>query len=917
MIFPISDSEWVSPTQVVPKKTGITVVENSVGTLVPTRVQNGWRVCIDYRKLNAATRKDHFPLPFIDQMLERLAGRSHYCCLDGYSGFHQIPVAPADQEKTTFTCPFGTFAYRRMPFGLCNAPATFQRCMVSIFSDFVEQFIEVFMDDFTVYGNSFDDCLEKLTKVLERCVEKNLVLNYEKCHFMVDQGLILGHIVSSRGIEVDKSKIDVIKSLPYPASVREIRSFLGHAGFYRRFIKDFSKIAQPLCASLQKDTSFEFDEAYAKAFDKLKESLTSAPVIRPPDWSQPFEIMCDASNHAIGAVLGQKIGKDPHVIYYASRMLDDTQSNYTTTEKELLAVVFALKKFRHYLLGTKIIVYSDHAALRYLMSKKEAKPRLIRWILLLQEFDLTIKDKKGAENLVADHLSRLVINNNPTPLNDEFPDEHLHATQGITPWYADIVNFLVTGTLPRDLTKARKDKIKSDAKYFVWDDPHLWKFCSDQIIRRFGMPRAIISDRGTHFCNKVVDALLKKYNVTHRISTAYHPQTNGQAEISNREIKSILEKMVNPNRKDWSTRLDDALWAYRTAYKTPIDRPKTTFQTKYSRRRPPPSSADHHPAAVTTVLHCLTHPRQNTEQQLPLRTAQPRRRLAPPPPYSAELRRPQPPPFLLNHGFTTPELARTHDYQNSLCGYRDDFNSIKEWKEMTNDPIAYHPSRSKAQYLKDSVLRYMHRFLALNFSGRKDTSNICSKAELYFLWCMKRGIKANLGFWLATQFQSCLNRGRALILGPYITLLATNLGVFNPDSHNLHLACNPEPLDMISLLRMGLVKQDGNCFTFVDAGYQRILVIPGPPNGDDTDEETEHDEGHESGEDSEDTGEDEGEDDTEEEDRSTDAPAEPATTNMHQQDTLDKMARSIARIEDNLNMLLDRVGLTPRRPPTP
>ncbi|KAL0289921.1 UNVERIFIED_CONTAM: Retrovirus-related Pol polyprotein from transposon.6 [Sesamum angustifolium] len=307
-------------------------------------------------------------------MLERLAGRSHYCCLDGYSGFHQIPVAPADQDKTTFTCPFGTFAYRRMPFGLCNAPATFQRCMVSIFSDFVEQFIEVFMDDFTVYGDSFDDCLEKLTKVLERCIEKNLVLNYEKCHFMVDQGLILGHIVSSKGIEVDKSKIDVIKSLPYPASVREIRSFLGHAGFYRRFIKDFSKIAQPLCTLLQKDANFEFDGACAAAFDKLKESLTSAPVIRSPDWNLPFEIMCDASNHAIGAVLGQRIGKEPHVIYYASRMLDNTQSNYTTTEKELLAVVFALEKFRHYLLGTKVVVFSDHAALKYLLSKKKQSP---------------------------------------------------------------------------------------------------------------------------------------------------------------------------------------------------------------------------------------------------------------------------------------------------------------------------------------------------------------------------------------------------------------------------------------------------------------------------------------------------------------------------------------------------------------
>ncbi|KAL0358206.1 UNVERIFIED_CONTAM: Retrovirus-related Pol polyprotein from transposon.6 [Sesamum calycinum] len=220
------------------------------------------------------------------------------------AGFHQIPVAPADQEKTTFTCPFGTFAYRRMPFGLCNAPATFQRCMVNIFSDYVEQFIEVFMDDFTVYGNSFNGCLNKLAKVLERCIDKNLVLNYEKCHFMVDQGLILGHVVSSKGIEVDQAKIDVIKSLSYPASVGEIRSFLGHAGFYRRFIKDFSKIAQPLCKLLQKDKIFEFDEACKQAFNKLKESLTSAPIIQPPNWELPFEIMCDASNHAVSAVLG-------------------------------------------------------------------------------------------------------------------------------------------------------------------------------------------------------------------------------------------------------------------------------------------------------------------------------------------------------------------------------------------------------------------------------------------------------------------------------------------------------------------------------------------------------------------------------------------------------------------------------------
>ncbi|BBG94798.1 transposable element gene [Prunus dulcis] len=401
IIYPISDSSWVSPTQVVPKKGGMTVVKNENNELVPTRTVTGWRVCIDYRKLNSATRKDHFPLPFIDQMLERLAGHAYYCFLDGYSGYNQIPIAPEDQEKTTFTCPFGTFAYRRMPFGLCNAPATFQRCMMSIFSDMVERFIEVFMDDFSVFGSSFDSCLDNLALVLARCEETNLVLNWEKCHFMVQEGIVLGHKISARGIEVDRAKIETIEKLPPPSTVKGIRSFLGHAGFYRRFIKDFSKITKPLCKLLLKDSEFNFDSDCLEAFNLLKTKLTTAPVIMAPDWELPFEIMCDASDYAIGAVLGQRKNKLLHVIHYASRTLNDAQLNYATTEKELLAVVFALDKFRSYLLGAKVIVYTDHAALKFLLAKKEAKPRLIRWVLLLQEFDIEIRDKKGSENVVA------------------------------------------------------------------------------------------------------------------------------------------------------------------------------------------------------------------------------------------------------------------------------------------------------------------------------------------------------------------------------------------------------------------------------------------------------------------------------------------------------------------------------------
>ncbi|GJU13407.1 reverse transcriptase domain-containing protein [Tanacetum coccineum] len=314
----------------------MTVITNEENELIPTRLVTGWRVCIDYRKLNEATRKDHFPLPFMDQMLERLAGNEYYCFLDGFSGYFQIPIDPKDQEKTTFTCPYGTFAYRRMPFGLCNAPGTFQRCMMAIFHDMIEKTMEVFMDDFSVFGDSFSTCLTHLEKMLKRCEDTNLSLNWEKSHFMVKEGIVLGHKISKSGLEVDRAKVEVIAKLPHPTSVKGVRSFLGHAGFYRRFIQDFSKIARPMTHLLEKETPFTRD--------------------------LPFELMCDASDFAIGAA------------------------------------EFVM---------SKSIVYTDHSAIKYLFAKKDAKARLMRWILLLQEFDIEIRDKKGAENLAADHLSRL------------------------------------------------------------------------------------------------------------------------------------------------------------------------------------------------------------------------------------------------------------------------------------------------------------------------------------------------------------------------------------------------------------------------------------------------------------------------------------------------------------------------------
>ena len=221
--------------------------------------------------------------------------------------------------------------------------------MMGIFNDMIEIILEIFMDDFSVFSDSYEGCLENLRKVLERCQEKNLVLNWEKCHFMVTQGIVLGHIVSKNGIEVDKCKVELISNLPTPKCVRDIRSFLGYAGFYRRFIKDFSAIARPLCTLLAKDVPFAWSQACEAAFAKLKTMLVSHPIMRSPNWNLPFKIMCDASDYAIGAVLGQREAKKAFVIYYASKTLDSAQANYTTTEKEFLAVVFALEKFRSYI----------------------------------------------------------------------------------------------------------------------------------------------------------------------------------------------------------------------------------------------------------------------------------------------------------------------------------------------------------------------------------------------------------------------------------------------------------------------------------------------------------------------------------------------------------------------------------------
>ncbi|GJT59162.1 reverse transcriptase domain-containing protein [Tanacetum coccineum] len=303
--------------------------------------------------------------------------------------------------------------------------------MTAIFHELIEHSMEVFMDDFSVFGSSFDHCLKNQEKMLKRCEETNLILNWEKCHFMVKEGIILGHKVLGSGIEVDKSKFEAISKLPYPTNVKAIRSFLGHA-------------------------------ECIKAFDILKHELTQAPIMIKPDWSLPFEIMCDASDYAVRAILGQRIDKHFKPIHYTNKTMNEAQENYTTTEKELLAVVFAFDKFCQYLVLSKTIVFTYHSALRYLFTKQDAKPRLIRWILLLQEFDIEIRDKKGAGNLAADHLSRL---ENPDlgmltrdEIRDLFPEERLMviSDKNNEPWYAYYANYLASRVLSFRSTRQEK-----------------------------------------------------------------------------------------------------------------------------------------------------------------------------------------------------------------------------------------------------------------------------------------------------------------------------------------------------------------------------------------------------------------------------------------------------------------------------
>eukprot|EP00253_Pinus_taeda_P007499 PITA_07499 len=430
---------------------------------------------------------------------------------------------------------------------------------------------------------------------------------------MFTEGIVLGHHISRDGIKFDRSKVEVISKLPIPNCQKDVRSFLGFTGYYRRFIENFTKIASPLFKLLTKDCEFKLDPDFQSAFETLKTRISEAPILRGPNWKLPFHISTDALDIALGAVLGQKY-LVPYAIYYTSKNLTPTELNYTVTKKAFLAIVHAINKFRHYITSYETFIHTDHSAIRYLMNKPITNGRVTRWLLLLQEFNITVLDRLGKQNTVADFLSRIQNTKEGSPVEDKFPNEYLFAVTTKPPWYANTTNYLATGKLHPHLFPGERRKIIQGSSKYSWISNELFKTGPDLVIRRcvredemfdilqtchddpydrhfadkrttykilslgYYWPslfkdakqyvkREIVTDQVGQFTSNLVEKLMEEYKVKHIKSTPYHPQANGQVESTNKVLEGIITKTIHLHIIDWVERLPEALWAYITTWR--------------------------------------------------------------------------------------------------------------------------------------------------------------------------------------------------------------------------------------------------------------------------------------------------------------------------------------------------------------
>lgn len=391
-----SASPWSSPIWVVSKKADASGKQK-------------WRVVIDYRKLNEKTIDDKYPLPNITDLLDKLGKCQYFTTLDLASGFHQIEMERDDIQKTAFNTENGHYEFLRMPFGLKNAPATFQRVMENILRGIQNEKCLVYLDDIIIFSTSLQEHIERLTSVFQRLRDSNFKIQLDKSEFLRKEVAYLGHVVTPEGVKPNPDKIIAIKNYPIPKTTKEIKGFLGLLGYYRRFINNFAKLTKPLTKCLKKGAKIEHNNEFISCFENCKNMLINEPILQYPDFSKPFNVTTDASNVAIGAVLSQgPIGKDLPVAY-ASRTLNDSEQNYSTIEKELLGIVWATKYFRPYIFGRKFNLVTDHKPLQWLFSLKEQNSKLLRWRIKLEEYDYNIIYKKGKLNTNADALSRIEL----------------------------------------------------------------------------------------------------------------------------------------------------------------------------------------------------------------------------------------------------------------------------------------------------------------------------------------------------------------------------------------------------------------------------------------------------------------------------------------------------------------------------
>ena len=436
-----SVSPWGAPVLLVKKKDG------------------SMRLCVDYRQLNKVTIKNKYPLPRIDDLMDQLIGASVFSKIDLRSGYHQIKVKDEDVQKTAFRTRYGHYEYSVMPFGVTNAPGVFMEYMNRIFHEYLDRFVVVFIDDILVYSKSVADHAEHLRIVLEVLKERKLYAKLSKCEFWLKEVSFLGHVISDGGISVDPSKVEAVLQWDTPKSATEVRSFLGLAGYYRKFIEGFSKLALPLTKLTGKGKAFIWDAQCEESFIELKKRLTSAPVLVLPNPEEPFVVYCDASKMGLGGVLMQN-GK---VVAYASRQLRIHEKNYPTHDLELAAVVFVLKMWRHYLYGSRFEVFSDHKSLKYLFDQKELNMRQRRWLELLKDFDFELSYHPGKANVVADALSRKTLHMSALmvkelELIEQFRD--LSLVCEVTPKSVKLGMLKINNDFMKEIKEAQKNDMK-------------------------------------------------------------------------------------------------------------------------------------------------------------------------------------------------------------------------------------------------------------------------------------------------------------------------------------------------------------------------------------------------------------------------------------------------------------------------